>query len=460
MMKNTIWKVIFLSLTVFYSCQKERDFLNNKPDQSLVIPTTLGDYERLLNDQFTFNLYTDQVLGTASADEYYVPDDVLNSSPADYYRTLYIWDKDIEQSSFGYESDWNSAYKQIFQCNVVLEGIGDLPDAEKSGEMFDIIKGRALFLRSWAFYNLVQTYAMPYDPATAKNDLGIPLRLSSNINQKSVRASVQECYDQIIFDLGLALSLLPDFSVYKTHPSGVATLGFLSRVYLAMGYYEKAFEYADLFLSKYDLLTDYNILSTSRKSSINTTFLDEDVFHTSMSTSSPSTRTRARIPDEIYNMYHENDLRRTRFFRLDNGEIFFKGSYDYFGYHYSGIATDEIYLIRAECFARMGKTVLALKDLNHLLQFRWDNNISFLPMEASSADLAISIILEERKKELLFRGTRWTDLRRLNREERFKTTIRRVMGGKEYTLPPNDPRYAMPIPKSEIELSNIEQNER
>ena len=39
-------------------------------------------------------------------------------------------------------------------------------------------------------------------------------------------------------------------------------------------------------------------------------------------------------------------------------------------------------------------------------------------------------------------------------------TLKRDLDGTIYTLPPNDPRYVMPIPQDEINLSHIEQNAR
>lgn len=463
MKKLLIFLTITSSLIFTNSCSKEKAFLDAKPDQSLIIPSTVNDYEILLNHQSLFNSFTDLSAGTATADEYYLPDEIYNGLLVDYHRNLYIWNSDIENGSLSdvYGDEWNNAYKQIFICNVVLEGLEKLSETDRTNtSYFNTIKGRALFLRSWAFYNLVQTFALPYNTETSQTDLGIPLRLSSDINAKSFRATVKECYDQVISDLTKAYELMPETGNYKTQPSGIAALGFLSRIYLAMRNYDKAKEYADLFLSKYNTLTDFNSLSTTRTTSISTTFVDEDVFQVSINTNSPSVRSRARIPQSFYDLYDNNDLRKSRYFRIAGDEIFFKGSYCHFGYHYSGIATDEIFLIRSECYARDGKIDLALNDLNHLLQFRWDNTANFTPIQTATANEALSIILEERRKELLFRGTRWTDLRRLNQESGFEITLERTIDGVQYSLPPNDSRYAMPIPTVEIELSNLIQNQR
>jgi len=70
-------------------------------------------------------------------------------------------------------------------------------------------------------------------------------------------------------------------------------------------------------------------------------------------------------------------------------------------------------------------------------------------------------ILAERRKELVMRGTRWSDLRRLNKEARFQKTIQRTSAdGQVYVLQPNSNLYTWQIPQRDIILSSIEQNPR
>jgi len=45
-------------------------------------------------------------------------------------------------------------------------------------------------------------------------------------------------------------------------------------------------------------------------------------------------------------------------------------------------------------------------------------------------------------------------------ETRFAVTLKRVLNGTIYELPPNDPRYTLPIPQSELNLNPIPQNSR
>ncbi len=73
------------------------------------------------------------------------------------------------------------------------------------------------FLRAYAFYNLLQLFAAPYDNATASVDYGIVLPLTPDINTVYTRATVKDSYQQVITDLQQARRLLID-SVYGDVP--------------------------------------------------------------------------------------------------------------------------------------------------------------------------------------------------------------------------------------------------
>lgn len=437
-------------------CKKEDSFLNAKPNQALFIPSTLKDLENILNDQNTFNI-GDPGLGEIASDDYYLTSDIIrNEDITD--RNGYLWAKQLYNVGQNI-NDWNVPYQQVYYANTILDNLPKVAINANQQTEANQVKGSALFFRATAFYNLVQTFAMPYDASSSSTDLGIPLRLSSDLNKKSVRPNVQQCYDQIITDLITAQPLLPIMAAYQTLPSQPAANAILARVYMAMANYSKAFQYADACLTQFGTLTDYNTLKPTPYA-INTSLLSEDIFHTSQIGWDATEPNNVGITDStLYKSYSTNDLRKSVCFASNNGLPYFSGTYDLKYYNYSGIATDEVYLIRAECNARLGNTLAALKDLNSLLITRWQTG-TYIPYTATTADLALKEILTERRKELLFRGLRWTDLRRLNKETRFAVTLTRTYNSAVYTLPPNDKRYAMPIPDNEITNSGIQQNPR
>jgi hypothetical protein len=99
-----------------------------------------------------------------------------------------------------------------------------------------------------------------------------------------------------------------------------------------------------------------------------------------------------------------------------------------------------------------------LQDVNILLVNRFKTG-TFQPYSAASSQEALQLVIAERKKELVFRGLRFTDLRRLNKEG-AGIWLNRVVNGIVFQLPPNDLRYTLPIPNDAIAGSKIVQNPR
>src|SRR5690606_38803427 len=127
----------------------------------------------------------------------------------------------------------------------------------------------------------------------------------------------------------------------------------------------------------------------------------------------------------------------------------------------TGLTTAELYLIKAECLIRNGERDAGVAVLDQLLRNRWNAAVDYPPTTAAGDDEALRIVLEERRKELVFKGLRWYDLRRLNKDPRFAKTLTRTYNGETFTLPPDSKRYAFPIPNTErMANPNIQQNER
>jgi hypothetical protein len=167
----------------------------------------------------------------------------------------------------------------------------------------------------------------------------------------------------------------------------------------------------------------------------------EVIFSAAYYRNGPAQLYHSHVDSNLFRSYQSNDLRKILFFRF--GDFFF-GTYDQ-DYCFSGISTAEMYLTRSECLARMDNVSTAMASLNYLLETRWAAG-SFIPYVAADKDDALRQILLERRKELLFRGTRWTDLRRLNKDLQTAQSITRTAKGTIYTLLPNDARWVLPIP--------------
>jgi tetratricopeptide (TPR) repeat protein len=449
-----LYITLLTALILMSGCEK---FLNEKPDKRLSVPgDNLENMQLLLNDVNAMNQQVPSS-GEIGSDNFYLSGtqwSTLSQSTTTGVN-LYIWERNVFNDND--RNDWTLAYKAILSANLVLDGLNKITPSAASQLKWNNLKGQALFFRSFYFYNLLQEFAIHYRPETAGSDAGIALRLEAAIGESSTRASVKDCYDRVIADLREAAVLLPRAATFKTNPNQVAATGLLARVLLTIGRYPEALTEARKYLNTSPALIDFNTLTASATYPVKR-YNEEVNFHASLFNQSAYGASYARVDDGFFSQYATSDLRRTVFFRNSGaGNITFKGSYDGSRLNFAGIATDEVYLIAAECEARAGNTTEALNLLNNLLIKRWRTG-SFVPFSASNPSAALSLILTERRKELLFRNLRWSDLRRLNLEEQFQKTLSRSVNGQTYQLPPNDNRYVLPLPVKVVQLSGMALN--
>jgi hypothetical protein len=440
------------------SCNK-KDFLDKKPNTNLVIPSTLEDFQALLD--YDAVMRETPALGELSADNYYLPYFFWLTVDTKE-QNAYSWAVDTYAGQGGVD-DWNLPYKQVFYANTVMEGLAKLALDTGNELNWKVLQGSALFIRAYAFYNIAQIFAPIYDKMTAAADPGIPLRLSSDVSAVSFRSSLKQTYDQILSDLQQAIALLPSeipYS-YRNRPSKPAAMALLARIYLSMREYGHAGAYADSSLQLYNTLIDYNTVSNTL---VPFERLNAETMYQSRLLSSTQVLigivvSNCVVDSNLFRSYAAGDLRRSVFYTINSsGQPNAKGSYNNSLYPFTGLATDEMYLVRAECYARAGNIAGALNDLNTLLKYRWQSG-SFALLTAFSAAEALHIVLTERRKELPFRGLRWSDLRRLNKEGAGITLMRRL-NDSLYKLAPNDLRYVLPIPPDVISMTGMTQNKR
>lgn len=438
----------------FCSCEK---FLEERPKSSLAKLSTVQDYQSIMANETQFNGVF-PFAGDFSSDYYYL-DDAAFLSLVEETRHNYLWEAEPPNVN-----NWNQTYSaKVYPANVTIEGI----DHSVLGNFTEFnrqqVKGEAFFSRGFAFYHLAQIFAPSYQKDKAKELLGIPIRLTSDINVATTRTNLEETYSQILSDLHASAFLLPSIPRSKVRPGKSAAYAALSRAYLIMQDFKKAELYADSCLSIYNTLIDYNDLNLNSTQSQFPILNNEVIFHAIRTNSfSPLGASRANVDTLLYNKYELNDLRRNLFYRTNAAGI--RSFYADYGGNltsttFCGIATDEVYLTSAECKIRNGDIVGGLKRLNDLLRKRYVTN-QYVDFITNDQKVALRKVLEEREKELAFRsGIRWSDLRRLNLEPEFAKTIYRKINGQVYKLEPNDKRYTFKIPYDVIRLSGIQQND-
>jgi starch-binding outer membrane protein, SusD/RagB family len=442
---------LFLSLSLSVSCKK---YLEEIPNKKLAVPTTLREFQQLLDNDLFIDRNTPN-LGNFACDDVYFNYTAWQATIPDV-RNSYTWADDIYEGQT--EPDWNNPYSQVYYSNVVLEGIKNISADSQNQAEYNRIKGTALFYRAFAFYNLEEIFGQPFNKSNSNSQPGIPLKLSSELQEHSSRATVQQTFDQILSDLFLAKDLVPGSIdlANRNRPCKAAVFGLLARIYLTLQEFGNAGKYADSCLRLYSTLNNYNNYSTTASlpfsPQIDEVIIQASAVHKNI--------VRPPVDTMLYNSYDINDLRKILFFRDNAGIKEFKGTYTATPYLFSGIATDEIYFIRAEAFARNGNITAAMNDLNTVLQKRWKAGVPFINFTATDPENALRLILKERRKELVFRGLRWSDLRRLNQDPQLAISITRKLNGNNYLLEPQGLRYTFPIPDDEIRLSGIMQNPR
>ncbi|OQP55919.1 hypothetical protein A4H97_20235 [Niastella yeongjuensis] len=452
---NNTYLGLFILCLGMPGCSK-KEFLDEKPNSNVVVPTSLEDFQQLLDDEATLSFTP--ALGELSADNFYILPgywQILSKKE----KNAYVWAEDIYEGE-GKVTDWNTPYEQVLTANVVLDGLNKVSQTPGNLQQWNNLKGAALFIRAYAFYNLAQVFAMPYNAETASADLGIPLKLTPNVDEELTRASIQQTYTQILNDLQLAKELLPEtVTIYLNRPNKPAANALLARVYLSMRDYENAGLYADNCLKQFNALIDYNLKDLITSRPFDRTNV-ETMYQSKISeTNVVKGISYCYLDTLLYSQYAVNDLRRSLFFTVAaGGKVNFKNTYNASNYAFTGLATDEMYLIRAECRARAGDVTNAINDLNKLLIQRYKTG-TFIPYTSLTAKEALDTILIERRKEMPLRGVRWTDMRRLNIEKR-NIIPTRMINNQPYTLPANSNKYALPIPPDALMMGHYLQNKR
>ena len=493
------WVTIVLLLS---SCN---DFLDELPSKntSLPVETTeqldalLAKYEIFCeeqnraafcgNDDFEFplGLYELQPLLLPG------PNSMLQTYLWDYTNLMKSGDEFWQGN--GYDT---GEFTKIFRANMVLESLDNVDGTEEDKAR---LKAEAHFLRAYTYWGLANTYCLPY-VAENVDELGLPIKRSTSYEESAVRVSLKETYQFIESDLTEALKcitpLVQDGKNKHWRANTAAVHAFAARYYLHKEDYEQALYYADEVLKEYDVLVDYNTEMreedlTGMGFKVPITY--EQDFYTNfekriawkemlyMRYLSCSQIYSYFPSEELLGLYDkEHDLRYRYHFVEDYVRIWYGCDYEMSVYMFfssnqipTGPTTAEMYLVKAECQARLGQYEEAMRTVNLLRAKRMEPG-EWVYLHADNVEDAVLQILDERRREMPF-AQRWYDLRRLNTNaEAFddagevirqfypvtETQINTEAELITYTLKKGSRRYALPIPENEIELSNgaLEQN--
>lgn len=444
-------------LILIGACKK---FLDVKP-KGVVIPETVSDYDKMMNGVVSnlvcsYLVYLDPDNG--------VSDQVAVSTGAVSYRA-YGWEPFISTVS-DQDADWNRLYKSIYVSNEIIGNIADAPGNDK--KLRKEVEADAFAERAACYFFLINSYAKHYNPQTASADLGVPLLLKNDLQQEKPRATVSEVYQQIKNDLEKSLQTVRSgFPPSKVRASKAGIYGLLARVYLYMGEFEESLSYADSCLENYDYLIDYN---SPVKPGVPTPtqFDDNPEIIWYKDTYNFNYFVRFYYSDDLANIYdRHNDLRWIYYAKdsTSSGEPILHGPYERPRSTVNDrgmlVNTPEILLIRAESKIRSGDVQGGIQDINLLRKKRFVIGTPLLNASEFDKSTALSELIMERRRELVFSGYNWFDLKRYIVQGEEIPTFQRIYRGEAISLPPSSPRYVLAIPPNVMNLNpNLTQNER
>ena len=138
---------------------------------------------------------------------------------------------------------WNAVYKVIRQTNNLIQKIESGSIQSSDTKELNRIKSEALVMRGLSLFNLTRLFGMPYTNDKGAS-LGVPIETSpSDPTHKPSRSTVAQCYEQVVSDMSNALSGLRQ-ETSNGYINYWAAQALLSRVYLNMGEYQKAYDAA------------------------------------------------------------------------------------------------------------------------------------------------------------------------------------------------------------------------
>lgn len=380
---------------------------------------------------------------------------------------------------------YRGAYQVIVSINTTLEGIAAMENTsfstltEVEKNRFRYAKGENLFLRALVYFNLVRIYGKPYYQSAAESPAVI-IKTSSDIKEVPARSTVKQVYDFIISDLQAAAQLMKA-PVTKTNAFGspAAAWSLLSRAYLYMGgsiaapdgaSNQRAVDYADSVIDqtggKYILLQGdaYNKMfaddesgaigrangttnkelifafdNSSGGSSLGQLYHYDDIYGVGATFLPSASFKNLLVPGDTRSAFlklnpNSNFVETTKFLVLPEAWLT-RAPYIHF-------RLAELYLNRAEAYAKMGNTAKAKENLKAI------HTRAGLPasdVDNLAAPDVLAAVLKERRIELAFEGHNSFDYFR-NGLPMTRTAADN--NGTAMTIEPTDPKVVFEIPKN------------
>jgi starch-binding outer membrane protein, SusD/RagB family len=424
---------------------------------------------------------------------YKTEDDLINS-----FR---FRDRTAEKSNINYL--WEMSYKIVYGANVAIS----MADIKGDDPLANQLKGESYFLRAYATHNLVRFFAKPYS-VTNKLTPGVIIRENKTDNMPKARATLEDTYNYIIQSLKIAESLMQETMPAQRSNDNhrfagkQAVSALLSRVYLYKGELDSCIMYASMVINSgvftLETAENYPAYFSSAKSGSESIWLipfnkvDDQLegavasmIYNGNNCWAEEGATSSLMKDMGYGTSMVDIDQRWKYI-LTDVPVVKNGVNMYYISKFSGqdgsptlsspvfLRLAEVYLNRAEAYAKQGDVSTAVADLNAIRENRLippEGEVidDYLYDEATiTNDEIVDIVLKERRIELAFEGHRIFDLLRNG-----KDIVRNYWGfhldsfnGVPSSSEPgldaggvlfhaDDPEVIYPIPSSEISTNKL-----
>ncbi len=426
-----------VGLALFTSCE---EFLDAKPQKSILVPETFLEYEAILDNYSRVNVSAP--LPFIYADDYFTTEsNFLRYSP--WQQQAYLWNT-TPYNVDEIPEDYFNLYRKIFTSNVVLDKLAENPDWTEQ-ERSDLL-GKALFWRAHGYFELAVLF-LEHPSANVGSQSRIPLRTSSALGDPQGTLNSLEAFEFILQDLQNSLQHLKETTSLPTQPSLYSGYALLSRIHMYLGNYQQAIDYGQRTLEGDFELLDYSSLNMDLAFPIPNFNSEVMLFTTMTAISVVASNNSAFVDSVLVDSYDSTDFRKKLLFLNGAGFQSFKGNYTGRPDVFTGIALDEILLILAEANIRMGRVQEGLNYLNRLLERRIEG---YEFVENMDQESALSLVLDHRRKSMVFRGQRWLDLKRFSALDSEIRVLKRTVAGEQISFETRPENFQVSIPTNEV----------
>ena len=411
----------------------------------------------------------------------------------------FLWNDSYDRAAITInDALYNSCYNRITNYNIIISNISKAegPEEEKTLAM-----AQAKIMRAYNYFFLLNTYAKPYQAATADQTDGIIVRekMFESIEEKGVQQSVGYTYRFIQKDIDDAIEGLPHVALNSFRPDKTFGYALKAKVHLFKLEIDDCISACEAALAEaeegqhelWDMNTDYNRYAPSLLRAYGTDRAIDDPMYMGINDQIENIWKNGvtRAYDASDNLLYQFGLTYTDPFPMyltsevidlfqpeaDLRELFCiryrrthetapEGHREFASmgikWNPSGMKLSEVYLMLAECHARKGTPEDLTKAMEYLHQLRSRRIIAsrYVRLTATDGAEALRMVREERKRELFFTCNGFFDLRRFCTE--FNETLTKKFEGETYTLTPQSTLLTFPFPMKAMQTSDLKQNSK